>query len=113
METREERRAVPSQPPARGTPPAAAARLGMVPAVGLLLLAALNLGIIAHLAWPGGTLGRAVVGLVLAVVVADVAAVLLLLRPWWPGRGERAAVSRVEQRRQERLARRAKGGGAG
>ena len=95
------------------TAPTAEVPLGTVPAVGLLLLAALNLGIIAHLAWPGGTLGRAVVGLVLAMVAADVAVVLLLLRPWWPGWGERAAVSRVEQRRQERLARRAKGGGAG
>ena len=93
------------------TAPAADVPLGTVPAVGLLLLAAINLGTIGHLAWSDAALGRAAVGLVLAMVAADVAAVLLLLRPWWPGRGGRAAVSRVEQRRQERLARRAKGGG--
>ena len=43
---------------------------------------------------------------VLAVAVAtlDLAVTLVLVRPWWPGRGEGTTLSRAEQRRQERLA---------
>ena len=113
MQWREERWALPDQPRGSGMPPAVAVRLGTVQAVGLLLLAALNLAVIAQLAWLGGNLGRALVGLALAVAVADVAVALLLVRPWWLGWGEGTTMSRLEQRRQERLARRAEREGLG
>ena len=107
METREERWALPSQPPGRDTPPAAAVRLGAALAVGLLLLAALNLAIIAQLARQGEVLAPVLVILAAAVAIVDMAVALVLPRPWWPGWGEDATMSRLEQRRQERLGRRA------
>ena len=113
MQWREERWALPSQSRGSDTPPAAAVRLDTVAAVGLLLLAALNLAIIAQLAWWGEGLAAVLVILAVAVAVIDMAVVLLLLRPWWPGRGERAVASRLERRRQERLGRHAERDGAG
>ena len=107
MQWREERWALPSQPRGKDTPPAVAVRLVAVPAAGLLLLAALNLAIIARLAWWGEGLTTVLVVLAVAVAIVDMAIVLLLLRPWWPARGEGATMGRAEQRRQERLARRA------
>ena len=113
METRDERRGVPSQSAGSDTVPAADVRLGTMSAVSVLLLVALNLALIGQLMWPREDLGRALVGLALAVAILDLAVALLLVRPWWPGRGEGATKNRAEQRRQERLARRAERDGAG
>ena len=113
MEMREEQWELPDQPRGMDRAPAADLHLGTLVAVGRLLLVALNLAVIAQLAWLGGELGRTVVGLALAVAIADVAAALFLLRPSWPGRSDGVAMSRAEQRRQERLARRAERGEAG
>ena len=113
MKTREERWGLPSQPRGSGTPPAARLLPGTLSAVGLLLLVALNLALIGQLMWPPEDVGRALVALALAVAMFDLAVALLLVRPWWPGRAEGATMSRAEQRRQERLARRAERGGLG
>ena len=104
METRGERWRLPDQSWGSDPAPAADLLLAPAPAVVLLLLVALNLVMIAQLAWQGEGLGRAVVVLAVAVATLDLAVALLLVRPWWPGRGEGATLSRAEQRRQERLA---------
>ena len=109
METRGERWRVPDQSWGSDPSPAADVTLGIAPAVGLLLLVALNLAMIAQLVRPGGEIGRALVVLAVAVATLDLAVTLVLVRPWWPGRGEGATMSRVEQRRQERLAARGTG----
>ena len=85
MERREERWRVPDQSWGSDTAPAADLALGAAPAVGLLLLAALNLALIGQLAWQGRDIGRAAVVLALAVVILDLAVALVLVRPWWPG----------------------------
>ena len=61
METRGERWRVPEQSWGSDTAPAADLTLGAAPAVGLLLLAACNLAMIAQLMRPGGEIGRALV----------------------------------------------------
>ena len=66
-------------------------RLGTVLAVGLLLLAALNLVVIALLGRSGEARAPVLAVLAAAVAIVDMVVVLLLLRPWWPGRQERLA----------------------
>ena len=96
MEWREERWGLPDEPRGSNTARVADERLGTVPAVGLLLLVALNLAIIAQLAWRDEVLATVLVVLAAAVAILDLAVALLLVRTWWPGRDAGAVMRRVE-----------------